>query len=110
MSGSAGREDVEAEAALSLATEGTIRETIAAHPAVERAVLFGSRAKGTHRKNSDIDIALWGDLTSLQAEALRIDLDELPTPYRFDIIAYRDIRNPALKSHIDRVGRVLFSR
>ena len=30
------------------------------HPEVERAVLFGSRAKGRARPNSDIDVALFG--------------------------------------------------
>ena len=34
------------------------RDTLRAHPTVRRAVLFGSRARGDHRPDSDWDIAL----------------------------------------------------
>lgn len=46
---------------LSDATLLRITETLARFPAVERAVLFGSRAKGTHKLGSDIDLALYGE-------------------------------------------------
>ena len=31
------------------------------HPEITEVRLFGSRAKGSHRVNSDIDLAVWGD-------------------------------------------------
>ncbi|MFM8886535.1 MAG: nucleotidyltransferase domain-containing protein, partial [Chthoniobacterales bacterium] len=45
---------------LSGQTVERIQEVFAHHPGVERAVLFGSRATGTARPGSDIDLALYG--------------------------------------------------
>lgn len=58
---------------------------LARHPAVTGAILFGSRAKGTARASSDIDIALEGIDDPLQAEAIASELEELPLPYTFDV-------------------------
>lgn len=44
------------------------------YPQVRRAVLFGSRAKGTARANSDIDIALYGDLDDLTVERIALEM------------------------------------
>jgi predicted nucleotidyltransferase len=40
------------------------------HPEIESAILFGSRAKGTHSDRSDVDLALAGSLGALGAEAI----------------------------------------
>jgi len=53
------------------------------HPEIESAILFGSRAKGTHSERSDVDMALTGSLGALGAEAIAAELEELPLPYRF---------------------------
>lgn len=42
----------------------SIVEIIAASESVESALVFGSRAKGTYRTGSDIDIALTGNSLS----------------------------------------------
>jgi predicted nucleotidyltransferase len=47
-------------------------------PKVQKAVLFGSRAKGSHSPGSDVDIALYGDVDAIEAESIRCELDELP--------------------------------
>ncbi len=74
---------------------------------LEKAVLFGSRAMGRAKSNSDIDIATWG-LSELELGRLAVELDELPMPYMFDVIAYELTDNPELRSHIDRVGVPLY--
>ena len=69
------------EFGLPAATLETIRRILAEVPAVKRAVIYGSRAKGTHRPGSDIDLALFGDgldLDTLGKIATR--LDESPIP------------------------------
>ena len=43
---------------LSQQTVAQITRVLTEFPDVERAVLFGSRAKGTHKRGSDIDLAL----------------------------------------------------
>ena len=73
---------------------------------VHKAVIFGSRAKGDWRENSDIDIAVYGDADT---GALSARLDELPTPYKFDVVSYEKIIHAPLREHIDRVGVELFS-
>ena len=69
-----------------------------------RVILFGSRAMGTHRANSDVDLALDGEVSPLQAERLAAELDDLSLPYRFDVLALRNVTNADLAAHIARVG------
>jgi predicted nucleotidyltransferase len=79
---------------------------------IDRAVIFGSRAKGTNKPSSDVDIAIYGDsITFDTISSLHSSLEEQgPLPYFFDIINYSSINNKELKNHIDRVGIVIFSR
>lgn len=74
------------------------------HPEISKVILFGSRAKGTSKPNSDIDLAVEGVSNDLQVEALAMELDELSLPYKFDVKSVNKIRNPALIDHINRVG------
>jgi predicted nucleotidyltransferase len=78
------------------------------HPEITGVKLFGSRAKGTHAPSSDIDLALWGEVDALGAEAIAAELDELPLPYRFDVQAFDAITFPPLREHIERVGIPLY--
>jgi len=86
----------------------TIGSVIRQNKGVTRAILYGSRAKGTHRNGSDIDITLDGDGLSFN-DLLRIEsqLDALDLPYRFDVSLYRELTHPDLREHIQRVGREL---
>ena len=91
-------------------TAAMIRAVLEKFPAVERAVLFGSRAKGNHSPSSDIDLALFGKLDSLTTERISLELNELPVAVKFDVQSYNGIKNPLLKDHIDRVGITVFAR
>lgn len=81
-----------------------VRRVLVDHPVVERAMLFGSRAKGTHVPSSDVDLALYGDLSALEAERIRRELDELPLPYLFDVLAVSAVEHQGVRAHIERVG------
>jgi uncharacterized protein len=81
-----------------------IRSVLVRHPAVTGAILFGSRAKGTAKPGSDIDLALEGITDPLQAESVASELDELPLPYRFDVKALEAIQQRPLLEHIARIG------
>lgn len=81
-------------------------------PTIDEAVLFGSRAKGTFKRGSDIDIAIKGEginhdivisLSSLLNE-------ESSSPYFFDIVHFDDISEVELLAHIQRVGRCIYKR
>lgn len=43
-----------------------IRQILSQFPEVQRALVFGSRAKGNHQNGSDVDLALKGDILSYQ--------------------------------------------
>jgi len=81
------------------------------YPTVESAFIFGSRAKGNFKNGSDIDIALKGaqiDFDTLKKISYWLN-EETTMPYKFDILIYQNIKEPALKEHIDRVGIELYS-
>jgi predicted nucleotidyltransferase len=67
-----------------------IVKTIKKYPEVKRAVIFGSRAKGTYKPASDIDIAIYGENLNFNIVAsLHSALeDDSPMPYFFDIVDY----------------------
>lgn len=87
-----------------------IREVFRRFPAIREVALYGSRAKGTFRPESDIDLALIGIDDDIQTEAVAAELDELPLPYRFDVKAYSSIKYGPLREHIARVGVLLYRR
>ena len=80
-------------------------------PGVERVLLYGSRAKGTCREGSDIDLTIVGDAIA-HAHLLKIanELDELMLPYKIDLSLLRQIEDEALLEHIKRVGVVFYER
>ena len=82
------------------------------HPEVERAILYGSRAKGNYRNGSDIDLALQGGdgLTERVLYSIVRELDDLPVPYSFDVAIHSMIANKALLEHIRRRGAVVYER
>jgi predicted nucleotidyltransferase len=93
---------------LTRAEIGQLTAVLSHYPQVQQGVLFGSRAKGTARANSDIDLALYGDINDLTVEQIALEMDELPLPYLFDIKAIATLKNPALIDHIQRVGVKIF--
>jgi uncharacterized protein len=89
-----------------------IVNTLQACPQVEKALIFGSRAKGNYKPGSDVDIAIVGaDIDQSLVATLSFTLNEETfLPYFFDIVHYDTIEEIALKEHIDRLGQVIFQR
>ena len=86
-------------------TIARITRVLAAHPGVERAILYGSRAKGTQRDSSDIDLCLVGEsLTLTEQMKIESELDDLLLPYKIDLSRLHALDNPALIDHIRRIG------
>ena len=80
-------------------------------PWLEEVLLFGSRAKGSAHEGSDIDLAIKGrGLTLVHYHELAEALEQLWLPYKFDIVIYDTIDEPALIEHIRRVGIRLYSK
>ena len=83
-----------------------IRNYFEQNPYIELVKIYGSRAKGNFRNGSDIDFAVW---LKDGGETSRIlgNLDELPTPYKFDITDYKNLEHEGMKKSIDTYG-ILF--
>ena len=96
---------------LSSKTTAQIYSVFEKHPAIEKAVLYGSRAKGNFREGSDIDITLFGKNLSISELGTIFDeLDDLLLPYTFDLSLYDNIENESLKEHIKRVGKIFYEK
>lgn len=94
---------------LSEDTLARIHGVLAAHPEVEKAMLYGSRAKGNFRAGSDIDLCLIGATLSLtQQLQIESELDDLLLPYKIDLSRFHVLDNSALIDHIQRVGVTFF--
>lgn len=79
-------------------------------PLISKIILYGSRAKGTHRPGSDIDLAIKGrGLTTGWLMDVSLKIDDLLLPYEVDLSIFEHIDNPDLIEHINRVGKVIFS-
>ncbi len=93
------------------ATVAKICGVLARFSAVEKAVLYGSRAKGTFKPGSDIDLTLLGEtLNAAELGAIGDELDELLLPYQIDLSIFHQIDNEELRRHIERVGKVFYEK
>ncbi|NQT59206.1 MAG: nucleotidyltransferase domain-containing protein [Bacteroidetes bacterium] len=89
----------------------TIISVFSKYPKIRKAVLYGSRALGTDKPGSDIDLTLIGEtITLTEITEMLVSLDELPLPYKFDLSYYAAIQNNQLRNHIDNFGVVIYER
>ena len=97
------------EFGLPAATLDTIRGILTEERAVKKAVIYGSRAKGTHRPGSDIDLTLLGEALDLQTLGrIAARLEESPIPYQVDLSVLNLIDHAGLRDHIERVGQTFY--
>jgi uncharacterized protein len=94
---------------LTLETTDKINAVFSNYPEVREVIIYGSRAKGTYRDGSDIDITLKGELISSEIQSkIYWDIDALNTPYLFDISIFDTLKSSDLTNHINRVGKVFY--
>ncbi len=88
-----------------------IISVFATYPEIEKAILYGSRAKGNYREGSDIDLSLVGKALNFDI-LLKIEtqLDDLLLPYTIDVSLYQALDNLDLIQHIDRVGICMYEK
>lgn len=87
-----------------------IRRVLSAHPEVTKAMVYGSRALGTHRPGSDIDLTLAGQIKWAELHQIETELDNLDLPYTIDLSIESQIENPALLQHIKDHGQTIYER
>jgi len=88
-----------------------INQIFARYQEVENVILYGSRAKGNHKKGSDIDLTLIGENLNLQLlNKISLDLDDLLLPHKIDLSIYDQISNSDLIDHILRVKKIFYKK
>ena len=80
--------------------------------AIEEALIFGSRAKNSYKKGSDVDIAIKGKQVNHNVinEVSYSLNEETIMPYQFDILDRNKITNHHLTQHIDCVGITIYKK
>ncbi len=78
---------------------------------IEEVVIYGSRAKGNYREGSDIDITLKGKAISYNClSKINQEIDDLNTPYLFDISIFDKLESNELINHINRKGQTFYRK
>ncbi len=96
---------------LSDSTIDKVNAVFASFPEVNKVILYGSRAKGSYKPGSDIDLSMVGEgLTSILCGTVTDKLDELLLPYMIDLSVFAELNHPELEAHIARVGVVFYER
>ncbi len=83
----------------------------AKYPQIEKAVLYGSRAKGNYKNGSDIDLTLFGNaLTVAILHKMMTEIDDLLLPYKIDLSLFHTLSDPDFIDHIQRVGVLFYEK
>lgn len=68
-------------------------------------ILYGSRAIGTFKNGSDIDLVIMDPkLTTSDLLKIETELEDLMIPYKIDLCLFSQLESMSLKEHILRVG------
>ena len=74
---------------------------------INKDILFGSRARGKYRRESDIDLAVSGG----KADLFRLDLeDQTDTLLQYDVVNLDLHLQPGLREEIEQDGIVLYEK
>ncbi len=82
----------------------------ATHPQIIRVLIYGSRAMNRATPGSDVDLAIVTNSGDDISGKVQADLENLPTPYLFDVVDYQRITHQPLREHINRVGQILYQK
>lgn len=79
------------------------------YSSIEKVTLFGSRALGTYKIGSDIDLCIESNNLSL-TELLSIEnqLDDLMLPWKIDLLLKSELDNLDLVDHINQEGKQFY--
>ena len=81
------------------------------YPEIDLVIIYGSRARGNYKYNSDIDLAIIANTENYKSTwKVENDLDDLLMPYKIDLSLLTELDSPELVAHIHKVGKVLYDR
>ena len=70
--------------------------------------MFGSRATGAWRVNSDLDLVIYGSLRPSEIDRLWTLFDDSALDLTVDVLKYDETMYPPLRAHIDAAAQPLF--
>lgn len=78
---------------------------------IDKVVLYGSRATGRFREGSDIDLVIYAEgLTNDDYTRLMDRIDQLNSPYKFDVSLHHQIDSANLSAHIKEFGQDFYTK
>ena len=80
------------------------------YPEITQVKIYGSRAKGHYRRGSDIDLAFFSKSEKDLSSNLSWELDDLSSPYLFDLVNYNTLNESPLKEEIDKYGKGFYNK
>lgn len=66
--------------------------------------IYGSRARGDLKKESDVDIAVFGNINEEDKMKILNDFDLLDVPYMIDIVFFNELQKQELITSINKEG------
>lgn len=79
------------------------------YPDIEKVLIFGSRAKGTHKPYSDIDLAVVApNMDDREFSRLWNELDALELVFKLDVLHWDKLGQQKLKDSIMTHGRYFY--
>jgi predicted nucleotidyltransferase len=88
---------------------GTLLSILIPFDKIDYVGLFGSRATGRYRPNSDIDLVIYGPIDEKTTDRLFTLLNDSNLPLKIDLQAYDLINHLPLKERIDNNMLPLFT-
>jgi predicted nucleotidyltransferase len=85
-----------------------IRSVLMKYEMINRAFIFGSRARGDYKYNSDIDLAL--DCKGKCPPGIWAELDEAAGIYKIDVVDLNSSLEEKLRKRIKEQGVEIYSR
>jgi predicted nucleotidyltransferase len=77
---------------------------------IERVIIYGSRAKGNFRENSDVDLIITNSkIDRHDIGKILSEIDDSNFSYIVDLQDFNTINNRDLIDHINRVGKTIYS-
>ncbi|NCY14955.1 MAG: nucleotidyltransferase domain-containing protein [Synechococcaceae bacterium WB8_1A_041] len=87
-----------------------LRLVFSSQPNLEAVWLFGSRAMGSYKPGSDIDLCLEGENLNHNNRLLILSaVDDLLLPWQIDLVIMHQLDHNLL-SHINRVGHCIWRK
>ena len=89
-----------------------IKKVFSKYSEIDKACIFGSRARGDYKETSDIDIVLYGNgLTHTLNTQIFYDLEELYLVYKIDLINFNSLKDDdKLKENIIKEGVEIYAK